>query len=76
MNCYNLSGSPIGIPGDTTANSISIYVIADGPPVLQPFVCVFTVTTGSSPVTQGHFASNITKVLVYDWALPTLNVCK
>lgn len=76
MNCHNLSGSLIGIPGVISGNSISIYIKADGPPVLQPVVCTVTVTVRSSPMSKGSLASNFTKVYVYDWTSPKLSVCK
>lgn len=76
MNCRNLSGSPIDIPGVTTENSISVYVQAGGPLVLQAFVCTVKVTTQSSPVSEGSLASSRTKDYMYDWTSSTVNVCK
>lgn len=77
MNCSNPNGSQIGIPGVTAGNFTSVYLKAGGPPVLQPFACIVTVTAVSPPVTQVSVASKRTKTYVYDWTSPTLlNVCK
>src|SRR5688572_17421475 len=72
MSCKNVSGSPIGIPGVTTENSISFYVQAGGSPVLQLSVCTVTVTIRSTPVSQGSLASNRTKDYIYDWTSPRI----
>lgn len=76
MTGQNVNGSPIGITGMASDNSISIYVQEGGPPVLQPFVCTITVTIRSFPVTQGSHASNSTKDYIYAWTSPAVNICK
>src|SRR6218665_1016762 len=76
MNCQNVLGSPVGIPGVTTANSTSTYVKVDGPPVLQPYVCKVAVGLTLPPASPGSLACKTTISYTVPFTTPTVNVCK
>ena len=75
MSCQNVIGVPVGIPGVTTANSTSIYVNVDGPPVLQPYVCNVIVGLRLPFASQENLASKPTIVYNVNFTRPTVNVC-